>query len=63
MKHFLNSHLDDSSSNMDYVPGIFNVPGEGSGAKGKRIAEEWRQLVDGLSYVAFSYVLHFGDVM
>ena len=40
MKMFLNSHLDDSSSNMDYVSGIFNVPGEGSGAKGKKNAEK-----------------------
>ena len=29
-----------------------NVPGEGSDAKGKEIAEKWRQPIDSLLYVA-----------
>ena len=40
-----------------------NVSGEGSGAKGKEITEKWRQPIDSLLYVAFSYVLHFDDIM
>ena len=40
MKIFLNSHLDDSSSNMDFIHGIFKRLGEGSGAKGKENVEK-----------------------
>jgi len=39
MKIILNPHLEYSSSNLDFIPKIFNVPGGTSSRKGKEIAE------------------------
>jgi len=38
-KTALNPHLEDSSSNLDFVPGIFHISGESGCKKGKGMVE------------------------